>query len=304
MINQVNPGAITIAEEMSGMPGLASSLADGGYGFHFRMAMGVPDYWIKIIKERLDEEWNIPELYYELTSKRKDEKTISYAESHDQALVGDKTLIFRLIDREMYFSMDKSTKNLVVDRGIALHKMIRLITAATGGGGYLNFMGNEFGHPEWIDFPRAGNNWSFQYARRQWNLVDDDNLKYHLLGDFDQDMVHLLRDNGLLEVPYCRLLADNGPDKILAFERGDFVFIFSFNPSLSFTDYGIQSSPGKYRIVLNTDNVRYGGQGLVDESMTYFAQVGTKLNDPHMLRLYLPTRVGMVLKRLPTPRVY
>jgi 1,4-alpha-glucan branching enzyme len=304
LINQVNPGAITIAEEMSGMPGLASSLADGGYGFHFRMAMGVPDYWIKIIKERLDEEWNIPELYYELTSKRKDEKTISYAESHDQALVGDKTLIFRLIDREMYFSMDKLTKNLVVDRGIALHKMIRLITAATGGGGYLNFMGNEFGHPEWIDFPRAGNNWSFQYARRQWNLVDDDNLKYHLLGDFDQDMVHLLRDNGLLEVPYCRLLADNGPDKILAFERGDFVFIFSFNPSLSFTDYGIQSSPGKYRIVLNTDNVRYGGQGLVDESMTYFAQVGTKLNDPHMLRLYLPTRVGMVLKRLPTPRVY
>jgi 1,4-alpha-glucan branching enzyme len=303
LINEVNPFAITIAEEMSGMPGLASSLSDGGYGFDYRMAMGVPDYWIKIIKEHADEAWNISALYYELTSKRKDEKTISYAESHDQALVGDKTLIFRLIDKEMYYSMGKASQNLVVDRGIALHKMIRLVTAATGGGGYLNFMGNEFGHPEWIDFPRAGNNWSYKYARRQWNLVDDEKLRYHFLGDFDRDMVWLLRDNRLLDIPYCRLMADNRHDLVLAFERGEYLFVFNFNPSRSFTDYGIQADPGKYRIVLNSDNVRYGGQGRVDESMTYFAQMG-KLSDPHMLRIYLPSRVGMVFRKVPTPSVY
>jgi 1,4-alpha-glucan branching enzyme len=304
LIKQVNPGAITIAEEMSGMPGLAAPLEHGGYGFDFRMAMGVPDYWIKIIKERSDENWNVSELYHELTSKRNDEKTISYAESHDQALVGDKTIIFRLIDKEMYFFMNKTSTNLVIDRGLALHKMIRLVTAATGGGGYLNFMGNEFGHPEWIDFPREGNNWSYKYARRQWSLVDNPDLKYHFLADFDHDMIWLLRDQKLLDIPYCSLLADNRPDLILAFERGEFVFVFNFNPERSFTDYGIRTSPGKYKIVLNTDNPRYGGKGLVDESITYYARMESKLNDPHYLKFYIPARSALVFMRIPTPRVY
>lgn len=304
LIRMVNPKAITIAEEMSGMPGLASPLKDGGYGFNFRMAMGVPDYWIKIIKELPDEAWNVSELYHELTSKRSDEKTISYAESHDQALVGDKTLIFRLLDKEMYHFMDKASQNLIVDRGLALHKMIRLSTASTGGGGYLNFMGNEFGHPEWIDFPREGNNWSYKYARRQWSLVDNPDLKYHWLGDFDRDMIHLLQENGLLDIPWCRLLVDNRPDQIMAFERGNFIFVFNFNPFTSFTDYGIQMQPGKYRIVLNTDNEKYGGKGHVDESLTYFAQVGIKLNDPHFLKMYIPSRTGIVFKKIPTPSAY
>jgi 1,4-alpha-glucan branching enzyme len=304
LIKMVNPGAVTVAEEMSGMPGLATTLDDGGYGFDYRMAMGVPDYWIRIIKEVPDEQWNVSELYYELTSKRSEERTVSYAESHDQALVGDKTIFFRLLDKEMYFYMDKNSESLIVDRGMALHKMIRLVTAATGGGGYLNFMGNEFGHPEWIDFPREGNNWSYHYARRQWNLVDDTNLKYHFLGDFDRDMIHLLRDGKLLTYPWCRLLADNRPDQVLAFERDDHVFIFNFNPSRSFTSYGIEVPPGKYRIVMNTDNKTYGGKGHVDESITYFAKSGVKLNDPHRLLLYIPSRTGFVLKRVPTPRVY
>jgi 1,4-alpha-glucan branching enzyme len=304
LISSVNPKAITIAEEMSGMPGLASPLREGGYGFNFRMAMGVPDYWIKIIKELPDEAWNVSELYHELTSKRSDEKTISYAESHDQALVGDKTLIFRLLDKEMYHFMDKASQNLIIDRGIALHKMIRLSTASTGGGGYLNFMGNEFGHPEWIDFPREGNNWSYKYARRQWNLVDNMDLKYHWLGDFDRDMIHLLQGDDLLNIPWCRLLADNRPDQVMAYERGDFIFVFNFNPFTSFTDYGIQMQPGKYRIVLNTDNEKYGGKGHVDESLTYFAQVGIKLNDPHFLKMYIPSRTAIVFKKIPTPAVY
>jgi 1,4-alpha-glucan branching enzyme len=304
LIKQVNPSAITIAEEMSGMPGLAAPLDHGGYGFDYRMAMGVPDYWIKIIKELPDEQWNVSELYHELTSKRLEEKTISYAESHDQALVGDKTIIFRLLDKEMYYFMNKESQNLIIDRGIALHKMIRLITASSGGGGYLNFMGNEFGHPEWIDFPREGNNWSYKYARRQWALMDNPDLKYHYLADFDRDMIHFLTQSELLRQGYIRLLADNRPDQILAFERSDYTFVFNFNPSRSFTDYGIQASPGKYKIILNTDNITYGGRGNVDESITYFARKQIRINTPIYLKLYIPSRTGLVLKKLPTPGVY
>lgn len=128
-----------------------------------------------------------------MTNKRDDEHTISYAESHDQALVGDKTLIFRMVDKEMYTSMSVFEQNMVVDRGIALHKMIRLLTITTAGDGYLNFMGNEWGHPEWIDFPREGNNWSYEHARRQWHLMEDPTLRYHFLNDFDKAMLKLVK---------------------------------------------------------------------------------------------------------------
>ena len=104
-------------------------------------------------------------------------------------MVGDKTIVFRLIDADMYWHMQKGDENYIVNRGIALHKMIRLLTSSTINGGYLNFMGNEFGHPEWIDFPREGNGWSHKYARRQWRLFDNKNLCYHYLGDFDSAMV-------------------------------------------------------------------------------------------------------------------
>jgi 1,4-alpha-glucan branching enzyme len=304
LIKMVNPKAITIAEEMSGMPGLAVSVEQGGYGFNFRMAMGVPDYWIKIIKELPDENWNVTEMYYELTSKRAEEKTISYAESHDQALVGDKTIIFRLLDKEMYYSMSKAIPSMVIDRGIALHKMIRLVTAAAGGGGYLNFMGNEFGHPEWIDFPREGNKWSYKYARRQWNLVDDPALRYHFLGDFDRDMIRLIKDNNLYRYEYCRLVTDNKPDQILAFERGNHLFVFNFNPVRSFTDYGILSGPGKYRVVLNTDNPAYGGMGNVDEHMTYLAKNFGRHSSSFYLMLYIPSRTALVFRKHKTPSVY
>jgi 1,4-alpha-glucan branching enzyme len=266
--------------------------------------MGVPDYWIKIIKELPDESWNVSAIYYELTSKRTDEKTVSYAESHDQALVGDKTIIFRLLDKDMYYSMSKHIPSLIIDRGLALHKMIRLVTAATAGGGYLNFMGNEFGHPEWIDFPREGNNWSYQYARRQWNLVDDPLLKYHFLGDFDRDMINLIRTSGLYNHVYCKLLTDNQPDQVLAFERGDYLFVFNFNPVRSFTDYGINTGNGRFNVVLNTDSTVYGGNGNVDESLTYRARGQIKPGAPAYLLLYLPSRSALVFKITRTPRVY
>ena len=192
LIHEVNPRAITIAEEMSGMPGLALPFSEGGIGFDYRMAMGIPDYWIKTLKEKKDEDWYPTSIFWELTNRRADEKTISYVESHDQALVGDKTVIFRLIDDKMYWHMTVGDNDMTVARGIALHKMIRLVTIASINGGYLNFMGNEFGHPEWIDFPREGNGWSYKYARRQWDLVDREDLQYKYLNNFDNAMVELV----------------------------------------------------------------------------------------------------------------
>lgn len=304
LIHEFNPEALTIAEEMSGMPGLAEPAGNGGLGFDYRLAMGIPDYWIKIIKEVSDENWNVSVLFHELTSRRKDEKTIAYAESHDQALVGDKTIIFRLIDKEMYWHMNKSSQNILIDRGIALHKIIRLVTIATSGGGYLNFMGNEFGHPEWIDFPREGNNWSYKYARRQWNLMDDKNLRYHFLSDFDREMIRLFKEKEILQQPYCHLWTSNQGDQVLAFERMDHLFVFNFSPVRSYTDYGIVVNPGKYRIVLNTDSVRFGGFGNIDESVTYFAARTGKLSSPHQIKLYLPGRTAIVLEKIPASSIY
>jgi 1,4-alpha-glucan branching enzyme len=300
LIHDVNKNAITIAEEVSGMPGLAAKIKDGGYGFDYRMAMNIPDYWIKIIKEKKDEDWHPSSIWWEVTNRRADEKTISYAESHDQALVGDKTIIFRLIDADMYWHMADGDRTYSVERGMALHKMIRLVTASTINGGYLNFMGNEFGHPEWIDFPREGNNWSYQYARRQWNLVDDKNLKYKYLGEFDKEMIHLIGGVKKFEnLPIVKVW-DNDGDQILAYMRGDLVFVFNFNPVKSFDGYGFLVPPGKYDVVLNSDDRRFGGNGLVDDSVEHFTCFDQLYKDEgkEWLKLYIPARSAMVLKRV------
>jgi 1,4-alpha-glucan branching enzyme len=304
LIHEVNPNAITIAEEMSGMPGLAEPLTKGGIGFDFRLAMGIPDYWIKLIKDQSDEDWNVSELFHELTTRRTFEKTIAYSESHDQALVGDKTVIFRLLDKEMYWHMNKDSESMIIERGMALHKMIRLVTFATSGGGYLNFMGNEFGHPEWIDFPREGNNWSYKYARRQWTLLDNPKLRYHLLGDFDHDMLELNNEYKILAEPWCKLILDNTSDQVLCFERGSLLFVFNFNPNQSFTDYGIQVDRGKYKIVLDTDNIKYGGFGNVDHSIAYFTERTGGMSGPGWLKIYLPSRTALVFNRVPPPSIY
>ena len=303
LIKQVNPHALSIAEDMSGMPGLAVPAEHGGFGFDYRMAMGVPDYWIKLIKEKKDEEWNPGDIFYNLTSKRLDEKVVSYAESHDQALVGDKTIIFRLIDKEMYYSMRKDQPNLIVDRGIALHKMIRLITSTTAGGAYLNFMGNEFGHPEWIDFPREGNGWSYRYCRRIWSISEDPNLKYHWLYDFDTELMKLISEHKLLTIPAVNLVVENKPDQVLAYHRGLFLFVYNFHPNKSFTDYGIPLGPGKYKIMLTTDSSRFGGHDRIDEDIPYYTLPFKGLDSQHYLRLYLPARTALVLKKMDIPRV-
>ncbi len=298
LIHEVNPSAITIAEEVSGMPGLAAPFKDGGYGFDYRMAMNIPDYWIKTIKERRDEDWRPSSILWELTNRRADEKTISYCESHDQALVGDKTLIFRLIDADMYWHFKKGDENYTVHRGIALHKMIRLVTASTINGGYLNFMGNEFGHPEWIDFPREGNGWSYKYARRQWNLVDNHELCYHYLGDFDNKMIHLLRntESDIRKFPVQEVWHDDG-DQVLAYMRGSLVFVFNFSPNRSYDGYGFRVPEGAYEVVLNTDATEFGGNGLADDTVCHLTNFDPLLAREHKgwLKLYLPARSAVVL---------
>ena len=298
LIHEVNPNAITVAEEVSGIPGLASKISDGGFGFDYRMAMGIPDFWIKLIKEVKDEDWKAGHILWELTNRRADEKTISYAESHDQALVGDKTIIFRLIDADMYWHMSKGDENFMVERGVALHKMIRLITATTINGGYLNFMGNEFGHPEWIDFPREGNGWSYTYARRQWNLVDNPDYIYHGLGEFDRVMIKTITSVPAFNETPVVLLWDKDDDQIVAYQRDKLIFVFNFNGTKSFTDYGILTEPGSYKVILNTDNPVFGGRGLIDESIEHFTQPGPgDIPGKEWLKLYIPARSAIVLKK-------
>ena len=293
LVHEINPAALSIAEDVSGMPGLALPIEDGGMGFDFRMSMGIADFWVKTLKAKADEQWHVGDMFYELTNKRADEKTVSYAECHDQAMVGDKTIAFWLLDKEMYTGMSAATPNLLVDRGVALHKLIRFVTIATAGDGYLNFMGNEFGHPEWIDFPREGNKWSYHYARRQWRLADDPNLRYRFLLAWDKAMLALAKkENIYRERPFA--IVQNTADQTLIFKRGDVLFAFNFNPVKSFTGYGFEVDAGAYSVVLCSDNRAFGGFGRVDEKIPYLT---TALeNQKNILRLYLPSRAAIALK--------
>ncbi len=297
LIHDLRPDAVTIAEDVSGMPGLAMPVGEGGTGFDYRFAMGVPDYWVRLLKERADEDWPLGHLWFELNNHRHDEKSVSYVESHDQALVGDQTLLFRMIGADMYSNMSVFCENIRVDRGVALHKMIRLITLATAADGYLNFMGNEFGHPEWIDFPREGNGWSYRYARRQWSLVDDETLRYRKLARFDRDMIDLARTNNLLASGNPRLLHEHHDDKVLAFERAGHLFLFNFHPSRSYDGYRVDASPGEYRLVLDSDAEAYGGHGRLDPYQVYFTQPhGKGQTLCHEISVYLPTRTALVIR--------
>lgn len=301
LIREIVPDAITIAEDVSGMAGLAAPFEAGGVGFGYRMAMGIADHWIKWIKEKSDEQWSPGEIWYELTNKRADEKTISYAECHDQALVGDKTIIFRLMDKEMYFSMNTDSESPIVDRGIALHKMIRLVTMATAGDGYLTFMGNEFGHPEWIDFPREGNGWSYKYARRQWNLSKPDYLRYSYLMKFDEEMVKLAENQEILTFRPELLTADEQKE-VLVFKRGNCIFAFNFNPTESFADYGFSAPAGEYEIILDSDEMKFNGFSRISSGERHLS-IHEKCPNGNQsfeetLFLYIPSRSAIVLKKI------
>ncbi|KAL5605520.1 hypothetical protein FOVSG1_005667 [Fusarium oxysporum f. sp. vasinfectum] len=297
MLHELYPEVITIAEDVSGMPALCLPLSLGGVGFDYRLAMAIPDMWIKILKELKDDEWDIGNICHTLTNRRHGEKTIAYAESHDQALVGDKTLMMHLCDAEMYTNMSTlSPLTPVIDRGMALHKMIRLVTHGLGGEGYLNFEGNEFGHPEWLDFPREGNNNSFWYARRQLNLTDDPLLRYKFLDHFDRLMNQTEAKYGWLHAPQAYISLKHEGDKVIVFERGGLVFIFNFHPTNSFSDYRIGIDvAGTYRVVLNTDSKDVGGHNRVDENTRFFTTPMEWNNRKNWTHIYIPCRTALVL---------
>ncbi|KAK6620058.1 1,4-alpha-glucan branching enzyme [Polyplax serrata] len=299
MLHSTYPDVVTIAEDVSGMPGTCRPVEEGGMGFDYRLGMAIPDKWIKLLKEVRDEDWNMGNIVHTLTNRRWLEKTIAYVESHDQALVGDKSVAFWLMDKEMYTHMSVlSDSNAIIDRGIALHKMIRLITHGLGGEAYLNFMGNEFGHPEWLDFPREGNNNSYHYARRQWNLVDDDLLKYKFLNDFDVAMNSLESKYGWLHKDPGFVSLKHEDDKIIAFERAELLFLFNFHPHKSFPDYRIGVElPGDYKVLLNSDDPKFGGFNRIDVSVTHVTSTEGAHGRKHSLLVYLPCRTCLILGR-------
>jgi len=292
VIHEYKQGSVSIAEDVSGMPGLCRKPDEGGLGFDFRLGMGLPDYWIKTLKEKADEDWDIHEMWNILINRRAGEKTIAYAESHDQALVGDKTIAFWLMDKEMYFQMQVTDPNLVIDRGIALHKMIRLITISLGGEGYLNFIGNEFGHPEWVDFPREGNNWSHQYARRQWSLADREDLKYKYLANWDKAMLAMVKEYNILSASSARQLNMDTVNKVIIFEKNKLIFVFNFSPGNSIFGYKLWvPEEGSYTIILNSDKKEFGGFERVDDTIDY------PTDEYQFLSIYLTNRTALVLKK-------
>jgi len=299
LIHEVLPDAVSIAEDVSGMPGLCRPVHEGGVGFDYRLSMAVPDMWIKLLKEKQDEDWDFANICFTLTNRRHREKSICYCESHDQALVGDKTIAFWLMDKEMYTNMsDLTERTPVIDRGMALHKMIRLITHALGGEGYLNFEGNEFGHPEWLDFPREGNGNSYHYARRQWNVVDDHLLRYQYLNNFDAAMNALEGRFGWLSHPHTYVSLKHEGDRVIAFERADLLFVFNLHATRSYTDYRIGIEwPGEYRVVLCSDDRAFGGHARIDPAASYFTQPLEWNGRKHFLQAYLPTRTALVFAR-------
>jgi len=300
LVHTFRPGAITIAEDVSGMPGMCYPVQDGGVGFDYRLGMAVPDYWIKLLKDVPDQQWDIWQMWDMMTNRLADVKTIAYCESHDQALVGDKTIAFRLMDKEMYNSMSTSSRSVIVDRGMALHKMIRLFTISTAGQAYLNFMGNEFGHPEWIDFPREGNDWSYAHARRQWSLAEDLSLRYCFLEAFDQAMIALVRSEGVLRDTYPWRLNMDERNHTMVFAHGDLVFVFNWHPMISTPSYILPvRDAGKYHIVLDSDAAAFGGQGRNDPSTEHFTFAITQGDGSlkHYMKIYNVCRTAVVFKR-------
>ena len=294
LAREVKNHAIMISEDTSAMPGMCLPIKDGGIGFDYRLAMGEPDMWIRLLKEVPDEHWDLNNIYYEMTVRRPKEKVIGYCESHDQALVGDKTIMFRLCDQEMYWAMDKGNNNMTIHRGMALHKMIRLITMTLGGEGYLTFMGNEFGHPEWIDFPREGNGWSYHYCRRQWSLADNPNLKYQYLNTFEKKMVAMAKKYRVIGGKETQLSLDNGA-KTVVYQKGGGIFAFNFHPTESYDGMWLtMPEEGEYEVILSTDDFCFGGQGRI-----YHQRYTTTEKDGKAgFQLYLPSRTAVMLKKV------
>ena len=315
MLHEAYPGIEVIAEDVSGMPTLCRPVREGGVGFDARLAMAIPDVWVRLLKASRedglrDEDWSMHEIIATLCNRRYSEKCIGYAESHDQSIVGDKTNAFWLMDAEMYEGMSTFEEaSPVIERGVALHKMIRLVTMAIGGEGYLNFMGNEFGHPEWVDFPREGNDWSHDHCRRQWNLADTEYLRYYELNNFDKQMMRLDDMHEFLSHPHQFVSSACEERKLIVAERGPLLFVFNFHPTNTYEDLEVGlGMPGKYRICLDTDAWDFGGQGRVMHDAEHFTDPGGPVTwvgpyeqepRPCSMKVLSPSRSAQVYFKVP-----
>lgn len=297
MLRTLHPHTVTVAEDASGMPALCRPVSEGGIGFDYRLALAIPNKWIELMKEPSDENWSMADIVRTMTNRRRMEKTISYVESHDESLVGGKSIAFWLMDKEMYTNMSVSSETtLVIDRGMALHKIMRLLTHSLGGEGYLNFIGNEFGHPEWLDFPRDANNHSHNYARRQWHLVDDQNLRYKYLNAFDTAMNEAEQRYGWLHKNPATCIRTNEANKIISFERAGLIFVFNFHCNTSFARYQIGTrAAGRYRIVFDSDQPEFGGYGRLDRNTDHHTFNQEYDGCPHSLIVYAPCRCALIL---------
>jgi 1,4-alpha-glucan branching enzyme len=292
--------AITVAEDVSGMPTLCRPVAHGGFGFDYRLAMALPDMWIKLLKETPDDDWDMGHITHSLQNRRWKEPCVAYTESHDQAIVGDKTTAFWLMDAEMYTHMSTmSPPSMCVDRGLALHKMLRLVTMGLGGEAWLCFMGNEFGHPEWVDFPRPENGWSYSHCRRRFDLPAEDHLKYKFFEAFDVLMCALENRFRFMasDQQFCSK-KDQG-DKVIVFERGPLLFVFNFHPCNSYTDYRVGHPWNEgLRVLLDSDEGRFGGHMRLEWGHSNSAPPGEAWdNRYHSTQLYIPSRTVQVLCR-------
>jgi 1,4-alpha-glucan branching enzyme len=295
LAHALRPHATTIAEDVSGMPGTARPTSEGGLGFDYRLAMGIPDLWIKLLKESRDEEWHLGHLWHTLLDRRHDEGHVGYAESHDQSLVGDQTIAFRLMGAAMYDDMARERFPPRIDRGLALHKLIRLLTFSLAGDAWLAFMGNEFGHPEWVDFPREGNGWSYHHARRQWSLADSPFLHYRSLEAFDAALMGLDRQFGLLTDPLVEQFFLHEDDKLLAYRRGPLLFAFNLHPNNSYDGLRLPAPDREdYRTVLSTDEERFSGHARTQAGVTYPIQDVPQHGRDQSIQIYLPSRTALV----------
>lgn len=308
MVHELLPSAVTVAEDVSGMPALCRPVTEGGIGFDFRLAMGLPDVWVRLLKHTRDEHWRMSELVGTLCNRRYTEKSVAYAESHDQALVGDQTIAWRLMGAEMYSGMSSlQPPSPAIERGVALHKMIRAVTMAIGGDAWLGFMGNEFGHPEWIDFPREGNGWSHDYARRQWSLASSEHLRYRDLLAFEAALHAADDKHGFLTSAHQIAHADDERQVIVA-ERGPLVWVFNFSPTEDYEGLKVGAGEGgKYHIVLDSDEQRFGGRGRLGHGVDHFTQPEgvpgqpeTNFNNrPHSMMVLAPARTVVAYARVP-----
>lgn len=288
LIHNMDEHAITIAEEFSGMPGLTCSPAEGGLGFDYRFAMGIPDFWAKAIENPKD----MGSMWYEMTNHRPYDRTISYVECHDQCINGDDAMIWRLLGDSMYRYMGASSETWNISRGLAFYRLMRLLTLTAADAGYLNFMGNEFGHPEWLD--------AEEHAHRQWHLADQPDLKYASLAAWDKAQLNILVGQHLddfLQQPMFRFIHEDM--RLLAFERGHLLFVFNFHETEPRENLLFAVTPGKYIEILSSDQKKFGGHGNLEITEPPLEHFTTPL--PHRpegdINLYIPPMVALVLLR-------